>query len=392
MLRIRRLRDHQHQTIILTIPKNSNRLNPFCHDKNGDFLVLFTIFEYLYPSRMITVTKQVNLRPLHTFGMNVYASCYAEATSVHDLLQLSRHEDYAHVPWFILGGGSNVLFTSDITMPVVNIAIPGVTIVREDGDKVWVRAGAGVSWHELVVWSLRQGLCGLENLSLIPGRCGAAPMQNIGAYGVELADCFDSLEAIHRNSLHVHTFDLLDCAFGYRTSAFKTTLRNQYIITSITLRLSRSSTSLNLDYGDIRAVLKEHGISSPGPRDVSEAVIKIRKSKLPDPAVIGNAGSFFKNPEVSQEKATSMRQLHPGIPAYPLANGNVKLAAGWLIDQLGLKGYRSGDAGIHEKQALVLVNHGEARGDEVLEIARMVQSRVEEAYGVELEPEVNILP
>lgn len=341
---------------------------------------------------MPVVQHQISLRTYHTFHTQVAAQTFCEVHSIGDILALAEHPAYSDRPWQILGGGSNVLFTQDPPRPVVKVSLPGIQLLRRHDNFSWVRVGAGVDWHALVGWSLENDLAGLENLSLIPGLCGAAPMQNIGAYGVELEQVFDELEAMDLHTGNIQIFRHDECGFGYRKSIFKNELRDRYLITSITLKLRDAATSpLNLEYGDIRAVLNERNIKTPTPRDVSEAVIFIRKSKLPDPTVIGNAGSFFKNPEVSASSFGRLKASYPSIPGYPLDNNRVKVPAGWLIDNLGLKGYRLGDAGIHDRQALVLVNHDNATGADILNIARMVQERVREAYGIELEPEVNII-
>lgn len=340
---------------------------------------------------MPIIQRDIDLKSLHTFHMPVKARLLCEVNSVEDILSLREYEELGVASWLILGGGSNVLFTADVEQPVVKISIPGISILRRDDHSAVVKIGAGVLWHDLVVWSLRENLSGIENLSLIPGLCGAAPMQNIGAYGVELVQVFESLEAVELVTGHVHTFRRDECAFGYRSSIFKTELRNHFVITSITLRLQSGSPVLNLDYGDIRAVLSDSGISRPTPRDVSKAVIQIRQSKLPDPAVIGNAGSFFKNPEIDEHQFFELKSRFSDVPGYPATDNKVKVPAGWLIDRLGLKGYREGDAGVHDRQALVLVNHGNATGDQILSIAKHIQKSVHTTYGINLEPEVNII-
>ncbi|KPQ00644.1 MAG: UDP-N-acetylmuramate dehydrogenase MurB [Bacteroidetes bacterium HLUCCA01] len=341
---------------------------------------------------MPEVQHQISLRSYHTFHTQVVAQTFCEVYTIQDILELADYPGYGGQPWHILGGGSNVLFTQNPPRPVVKVSLPGIQIVRRQGNISWVRAGAGVGWHELVAWSLENNLAGLENLSLIPGLCGAAPMQNIGAYGVELEQVFDELEAIELATGTIRIFRHDECDFGYRKSIFKNELRDRYLITSITLKLhDAASAPLNLGYGDIRTVLADRNIQTPTPRDVSEAVIFIRKSKLPDPALLGNAGSFFKNPEVPVPGFDKLKASYPAIPGYPLDNGMVKVPAGWLIDNLGLKGFRAGDAGIHDRQALVLVNYGSASGTDILDVARMVQRRVEQTYGIELEAEVNII-
>ncbi|MCC5926267.1 MAG: UDP-N-acetylmuramate dehydrogenase [Bacteroidetes bacterium] len=341
---------------------------------------------------MVPVQHNYNLKDAHTFHMDVHASLFFEVIGERSLDQLRSNKLLREKPWVILGGGSNVLFTENVTDPVVKISIPGISVRECGSNTIMVKVGAGVNWHELVLWSLDHGYSGLENLSLIPGQCGAAPMQNIGAYGVELVQVFESLDAFEISTGLMKTFYRDECAFGYRTSIFKTELKNKFIITSITLRLHRNRSDLNLDYGDIQNVLNDTGIRNPTPRDVSNAVIKIRQSKLPDPNQIGNAGSFFKNPEIDHHLFKELKRTFPEIPGYAVGTAKVKVPAGWLIDKLGLKGYRNGDAGVHDKQALVLVNHGSANGHQILAIAHHIQDRVQNTYGILLEPEVNIYP
>jgi UDP-N-acetylmuramate dehydrogenase len=272
---------------------------------------------------------------------------------------------------------------------VLKNEIKGIRVVQEDEDHVYVEAGAGEPWHGLVLHCIEQGWGGLENLSLIPGNTGASPMQNIGAYGIEIKDVFHSLDAWH---LHDHAwvqFTNADCQFGYRESIFKRALKDQFVISSVTYRLQKKP-SLHLEYGAIREELERAGVQEPTIRDVSDAVIRIRSSKLPDPARIGNAGSFFKNPEVGSGQFEALKQQWPGIVGYPLPGGKVKLAAGWLIEKAGWKGYRSGDAGCHDKQALVLVNYGHASGSDIYALSEQILQDIQEKFGVTLEREVNI--
>lgn len=328
------------------------------------------------------------LRQMNTFGIAARAAVLVMVGKTADLDSLAAMPGFETRDWAVLGGGSNILLTGDVNRPVVRIAIPGLKIVAEAGDRVLIEAGAGVMWHKLVLWSLDQGLSGLENLSLIPGTVGAAPIQNIGAYGVELKDLFDSLEAWEVADGHSHTFSADDCGFGYRDSVFKRDLNGRFIITKVRLALRRKA-PVNIEYGAIRDVLKERGIDSPTPRDVSEAVITIRRSKLPDPAEIGNAGSFFKNPTLPLKQYEALKAAHPDMPGC-LSNGGMKVPAGWLIEQAGWKGFREGDAGIHAKQALVLVNYGSASGAQLKSLSERVRADIRERYGVDLETEVNI--
>lgn len=339
---------------------------------------------------MISIQENKPLKSLNTFGLMANATNFAEITSSEDIFALRNSPEFESKPWLILGGGSNLLFTKDSVPTVVKVSIPGIQITSETETSVLINVGAGVVWHELVKWSLQNNYYGLENLSLIPGQVGASPIQNIGAYGVELTDVFHSLELVHLHGGHKHTFLHDECDFGYRTSVFKKELKGNILITNVVFKLHKTP-KLMLDYGDIRQVLQERKITSPNPSDVSDAVIFIRQSKLPDPAVIGNAGSFFKNPEVDAEFYASLKSKFPAMPGYTLGDGRVKIPAGWLIDQLGWKGKRFGDAGVHSRQALVLVNHGNASGHEILNLAKQVQKSVLSEYGIELEPEVNVI-
>jgi UDP-N-acetylmuramate dehydrogenase len=332
-----------------------------------------------------------DLTSLNTFHIAARAAVLARFASVGQLRQLLAHPEVAGRPRLVLGGGSNVLFTQDFPGVVLLNEIPGIDVVREDDRHVWVQAGAGVVWHEFVQHCVRQGWGGLENLSLIPGKVGAAPMQNIGAYGVEIKDVFEELEALRIDDGAVIPFTLAQCAFGYRESFFKREGRDRYVILNVTFRLNKPPHAVNIGYGNIREELERRGIASPSIADVSEAVIAIRRSKLPDPVVLGNAGSFFKNPVVPQEVADRIRAEHPDLVAYPAGEGLVKLAAGWLIERAGLKGYSLGTHGVHDRQALVLVNRGGATGRDIHDLSTHVLRSVRERFGVELEREVNIV-
>ena len=338
----------------------------------------------------MAVQREADLAPLTTFGLPARAERLAVCTSVEDIrlaLTVAREEG---LPLTILGGGSNVLLTGDVPGMVMHNRISGMDLVREDGDDVWIRVGAGVSWHGFVQDSLAKGWYGLENLSLIPGSVGASPMQNIGAYGIEVEARFHSLDAIATDTGEARTFGHAECEFGYRESVFKRALKGAYVITHVTYRLSRKP-DLRLEYGAIRSELDVMSIEDPTPLDVSAAVIRIRQSKLPDPAEIGNAGSFFKNPVLNPAAFSALQAAHPDVPHYP-APGGVKVAAGWLIDRAGWKGHTRGTHGVHDRQALVLVHHGGATGAEVLQLARDIQADVREKFGVDLEREVNVLP
>lgn len=291
----------------------------------------------------------------------------------------------------VLGGGSNILFTRDYPGTIICNRIGGIEMQDASDNTVLVTAGAGMEWHKLVTECVRQGLGGIENLALIPGTCGAAPIQNIGAYGVELKDVFYCLRALDVRTHKIHTLHVEDCQFGYRDSIFKTDQKGRYIILNITLQLNKAPHKVKTEYGAIQDALADKGITQPGIADVMEAVIHIRSTKLPDPKVTGNAGSFFKNPEIPEAQAQALKAQYPGLVSYPAAPGYQKLAAGWLIEHCGWKGHRAGDAGVHPKQALVLVNYGNASGHDIVQLARKIQDSVESTFGIKLTPEVNIL-
>ncbi|ATR84202.1 UDP-N-acetylmuramate dehydrogenase [Pseudomonas defluvii] len=336
----------------------------------------------------VQVLSGVSLKPYNTFGIDVRAAHFAEAHTDAEVREVLAHAAAQQWPVLVIGGGSNLLLTANIDALVLRMASKGVRILADDGQRVIVEAEAGEPWHAFVQWTLAQGLSGLENLSLIPGTVGAAPMQNIGAYGVEIKDVFVGLTALDRQTGELHEFALEDCAFAYRDSLFK---RNpgRWLILRVRFALSRVM-HLHLDYGPVRQRLSEQGIEQPTAQNVSDAICSIRREKLPDPAELGNAGSFFKNPVVSAALAEHIRQAHPGLVAYPQADGRVKLAAGWLIELAGWKGYRDGDAGVHRLQALVLVNYGQASGAQLHRLAQKIQVDILERFGVELEMEPNL--
>jgi UDP-N-acetylmuramate dehydrogenase len=340
--------------------------------------------------------ENISLLPYNTFGLDVRARYFARFASVDELRTLLQLPKFQAASKLILGGGSNLLFTQDFDGVVLKNEIRGLEIVAEDAttDTVLLRAGAGESWHGLVEYSLAQGLSGLENLSLIPGTVGAAPLQNIGAYGAELRDTFERLEAVEISTGALREFTAEECAFGYRESVFKNVLKGQFVVTAVLFHLHRQGQP-NVRYGDIQTTLSEQGVTGPPtPQQVSRAVVHIRRSKLPDPAQIGNAGSFFKNPEIPQAQYDALKAQHPELPGYPVPGG-VKVPAGWLIERAGWKGQRRGPGagthGVHDRQALVLVHLGGARGGELLALARDIIASVREQFGVELHPEVNIL-
>lgn len=332
--------------------------------------------------------EQVSLKPYNTFGIDVKARYFTQAHSddeVRETLALARQRELLVQ---VIGGGSNLLLTRAIDAVVLHMASRGRRVLSDDGERVVVEAEAGEPWHPFVQWSLAQGYCGLENLSLIPGTVGAAPMQNVGAYGVEIKDVFAGLTALDRETGELRDFGLEDCAFGYRDSVFK---RNpgRWLILRVRFALSHELQA-HLDYGPVRQRLAEQGVEQPTAQAISDAICSIRREKLPDPAELGNAGSFFKNPVVSAELVERIRSQYPGVVAYPQADGQVKLAAGWLIEQAGWKGYREGDAGVHRLQSLVLVNYGQASGAQLHALAQRIQADILERFGVGLEMEPNL--
>ena len=339
----------------------------------------------------MNVRQNVSLQPYNTFRVDVRSRYFIRITSVEELQALLQHPVYGQQPKLVLGGGSNLLFTQDFEGIVLKMDIPGIRVVEENSDHVWVKVGAGVGWHTLVLHCIEQGYGGLENLSLIPGTVGAAPMQNIGAYGVETKDVFETLEAVHMADATLRTFNNAACAFGYRDSVFKQALKGQYIITSVTFKLHKKPL-INVSYGAIQeTLLQTIGERSPSIKDISDAVIRIRQSKLPDPAVIGNAGSFFKNPVISRAQYDALKVQYPEAPGYVLSDDSVKVPAGWLIEHAGWKGKRVGEVGVHDRQALVLVNHGKAVGKEVWSLALQIQASVKETFGIDISPEVNVV-
>lgn len=329
----------------------------------------------------------ISLQAYNTFGVNAFAEALIEIDS-EEKLQEVIHSKPAR-PFFILGGGSNVLFRQDLHATVLLNCIKGMVLVEEDEETATIAVGGGENWHELVRWTLENNWGGLENLSLIPGTVGAAPIQNIGAYGVELKDSFMGLEAIELSTGEEQVFSAEDCQFGYRDSYFKREGKGKYFITRVYLSLSKQ-TQVNTSYGAIQEVLQAADIVQPSIQDVSKAVIQIRSSKLPDPAVIGNCGSFFKNPELELADFERLQAEYPQMPHYPAIN-KVKVPAGWLIEQCGWKGQKRGNVGCYEKQALVLVNLGGATGGEVWNLAQEIKTSVKEKFGVELDVEVNVI-
>lgn len=338
-----------------------------------------------------SIREHVSLQPYNTFGIQVYASHFVEISSVNAYIEMLQKGEFAHLKHIFIGGGSNLLLTKDIDALVVKNSIQGIELVKEDDQFVWIKSGAGVLWDEFVRFTVANQWAGLENLSLIPGTVGAAPMQNIGAYGVEIKDTFAYLDALNLSTLEMEQFDTAACAFGYRESYFKHAGKGKYFISSVCFKLHKQADP-KISYGAIQGVLAAKGITNPQILDVANAVIEIRKSKLPDPKEIGNAGSFFKNPTVSAADAATIIANNPGIPHYAVADSSdIKFPAGWFIEQAGWKGYRSGDAGVHALQALVLVNYGAATGAQIQALSESIKASVKSKFGIQLETEVNIL-
>jgi len=342
----------------------------------------------------MNIETNVSLKQLNTFGIDAYAKQFAKFTNIDqlvELFELLKPQTSSLKPQtFILGGGSNILFTKNVDGTVLKNEISGIEKIDEDNDHVYIKAGAGENWHRFVLYCLENNYAGVENLALIPGSIGASPMQNIGAYGVEIKDVFHSLEAFHIDDKKTVQFNKADCAFGYRESVFKNKYKHQFIILSVIYKLAKKPV-FNTSYGAIEAELEKMKVKELSIQSIAQAVINIRSSKLPDPKLIGNAGSFFKNPEIDYDHFEKLKNDFPAIVGYKLENGHVKLAAGWLIEQCGWKGYRKGDAGCHEKQALVLVNYGNASGSEIYNLSSAILDSVYDKFKVQLEREVNII-
>ena len=336
------------------------------------------------------IQNNVSLRNLNTFGLEAAAKYFVEAKSVDELTAILTDKDWKDYPKFILGGGSNVLFTQNINALVIHPDIRGINKINENDDHIWLHVGAGEVWHDLVVYCVNHDYAGIENLSLIPGTVGAAPMQNIGAYGIEIKDTIETVEAISISTAENRTFNWEDCQFGYRESIFKKELKNQYIITGVVFKLNKKPV-FNIEYGDIRKTLEEMKVENISIRAISDAVIHIRQTKLPDPAKIGNAGSFFKNPEINKSQFDVLKNSFPDIPGYPVNHDQIKVPAGWLIEQAGWKGYREGEIGVHDRQALVLVNFGGGTGDNIKKLSEKIQESVDKKFGIRLTAEVNFV-
>lgn len=336
-------------------------------------------------------TPHRSLKAYNSFGIAIHARLFGCFHSMDTLQEMLEHyNELPYMPLLILGGGSNILFTRDVDGLVLKNELRGIELIDEDKDFYYVKAMAGENWHDFVCYCIEKNYAGLENLSLIPGSVGASPMQNIGAYGVELKDVFHSLEAWHINEKHKEIFYLKDCEFGYRESVFKEKYRNRFIITSVTYRL-RKQPEFHTAYGAIEQELEKMQVKEPSIKAIAEAVIRIRQSKLPDPRQFGNAGSFFKNPTISLSRFQSLQEKFPDIIGHPVHERKMKLAAAWLIEQCGWKGFRRGDAGCHHKQALVLINYGNASGADIFKLSTDIMQSVFEKFGIHLEREVNII-
>jgi UDP-N-acetylmuramate dehydrogenase len=334
------------------------------------------------------VQQNYSLKEYNTFGIDAlakYFSAFQTAEQLKEIIENKKAESK-----MILGGGSNILFTKNYDGLVLKNEIDGINVVDEDDQFVFISAGAGVKWHSFVMYCVNQNLGGVENLSLIPGNVGASPMQNIGAYGAEIKDVFYELKALHLNEKSIHKFSSAECEFGYRESVFKKKYKDEFAILNVTFRL-RKNPVFNISYGAIETELKKMHVETLSVKAISDAVIQIRSSKLPDPSVIGNAGSFFKNPVITKEQMEKIQQHHLNLPFYKADEENFKIPAGWLIEQCGWKGFRKGDAGCYEKQALVLVNYGNATGKEIYSLSEEIKLSVNEKFQIELEREVNIL-
>nr|WP_315179747.1 UDP-N-acetylmuramate dehydrogenase [uncultured Flavobacterium sp.] len=335
------------------------------------------------------IVPNFSLKKYNTFGIEAKAKQFVAVHSVQDLKTILQENKSQKK--FILGGGSNMLLTKDIDALVIHIDLKGKKIIEENDDFVWVESQAGESWHEFVLWTIDQNFGGLENMSLIPGNVGTTPVQNIGAYGTEIKDTFVSCEAMTIEKQEMKTFTKDECHFGYRESVFKNEVKNQYIITSVVFKLTKTNHKINTSYGDISSELEKNNITNPTLKDVSNAVIAIRQSKLPDPKELGNSGSFFKNPILLKSDFEKIHQQFPDMKYFDISETEVKVPAGWLIEQAGFKGKRFGDAGIHKNQALVLVNYGNATGQEILNVSKNIQETIFKTFGIHIEAEVNVI-
>jgi UDP-N-acetylmuramate dehydrogenase len=335
----------------------------------------------------LKIQENISLKAYNTFGIDVNAKRFIRVISVYQLQQLLKVEKDV----FLISGGSNMLLTKDIDKLVVHIDIKGISIDKEDDNFVYLTVNAGENWHEFVLYCVAQNYGGLENLSLIPGNVGTCPIQNIGAYGVEVKDTITKLEAINIETTKLHTFSNDDCNFGYRNSIFKNKVKGEFVITSVAFKLTKQNHNLNTSYGAIETELSSKNIINPSLKDISNAVIAIRQTKLPDPKEIGNSGSFFKNPVITKSAFINLQKEYPNIPSYAISENEVKVPAGWLIETAGFKGKRFGDYGVHEKQALVLVNYNNASGKDIYTLAEEIQKHILNQFKIDLEIEVNII-
>ncbi|MCB4798863.1 UDP-N-acetylmuramate dehydrogenase [Neotamlana laminarinivorans] len=335
------------------------------------------------------IQQNISLKPYNTFGIDMVANHFVSVNSIDDLKQVLSLKEYKNR--LVLGGGSNLLLTKDFAGIVIHVNLKGIEIVSQTDDFVYVKAQAGENWHNFVLWCIENNFGGIENLSLIPGNVGTAPIQNIGAYGVELKDCFESCETISINNLQKNTFSKAECKFGYRNSIFKQEAKGKHIITSVIFKLSKQNHKLNINYGTIAAELESMQIKTPTIQSISKAVIAIRESKLPNPKDIGNSGSFFKNPVINKSEFNKLSSNFNNVPNYPVSDTEIKIPAGWLIEQAGFKGKRFKNYGVHTKQALVLVNYGGASGNDILNLSKLIQNTVQRIFNISIEAEVNII-
>lgn len=335
----------------------------------------------------MNIQENISLKEYNTFGISVQAKRFISVTSVYELQQLLKIEKNI----FLLSGGSNMLLTKDIEKLVVHIDIKGISVDSENHNDIYLTVNAGENWHKFVLWCVSNNYGGIENLSLIPGSVGTCPIQNIGAYGVEVKDTITKVEAVEIKTGKLVSFSLEECQFGYRNSIFKNEVKGKYVLTSVGFKLTKKEHNLNTSYGAIETELASKKVIKPSLKDVSEAVIAIRQSKLPDPKKIGNSGSFFKNPVISKTHFEKIQKEFPKVPCYHISDQEIKVPAGWLIEQIGLKGKRFGNYGVHEKQALVLVNYGNASGEEIYQLAKKIQREVQTTFNISLEIEVNII-
>jgi UDP-N-acetylmuramate dehydrogenase len=337
------------------------------------------------------ILRNISLKSYNTFGIDVKTAYFAEFSNENELPYLLNLTEKTNLPYYLLSGGSNVLFVDDFPGIIIHVNLKGIKKIDETDDHVFVQVMAGENWEDFVELCLENNWGGIENLTLIPGNVGTSPMQNIGAYGVEIKDSFHQLQALELKTGEIKTFNKEQCRFGYRDSYFKNDGRGNYLILSVCFRLTRKNHILNTTYGIINQELDKLGVKHPGLNDVANVIRSIRRSKLPDPAELGNAGSFFKNPMITQKHYNSLKSEYPEIPGFIDASGKIKTAAAWFIDKAGWKGYRKGDTGVHKMQALVLINYGKASGNDILSLSEEIQKSVKEKFGVNLEREVNLV-